>query len=283
MTPLGIIAGRGGLPIHIADTCSARGEAVFVIRLEGLADPSLDRFAGIDLSLGQFGAVFEALTEAGCERVVFGGYVIRPDFASITFDERGQSLLPRIIEAAGKGDNDSLSLFARIFEEEGFSVLGIKDACPEIVCPAGALTITAPDDDVQSDLSKAWDIAGIMGREDIGQACVVREGIVVAVEAQEGTDRMLARAATIDVDFQGAPPSQSGVLVKRAKAGQDLRLDLPVIGPQTVERVAGAGLKGIGVEAGASIILERGKTIATANDKGIFIVGLTDETSGNAS
>ena len=274
--PLGIIAGKGNLPGLIAKACLARGEAVFVMRLQGLADEALKAYPGVELNVGQVGGAFEALKQANCDGVVFAGYVIRPDFSSIRFDAAGQTLLPKIAEAAAKGDGDSLSVFAEAFQEAGFKVLGGQTAYPELLCPQGVLTRAEPDAQAVKDIAKAWHVAGVIGGEDIGQGCVVCAGLVTAVEAQEGTDLMLARAAEIDVTYQGSRPDRLGVLVKRPKPNQDLRLDLPAIGVRTVELAARAGLAGIGLQAGASIIVDRRETIAFADEAGVFIAGLTD-------
>ena len=272
---LGIIAGQGDLPSRVAQSAVARGYDVFIIRIAGLADmEALAAFPGLTLSLGQVGGTIEALQAQACEAIVFAGYITRPDFASITFDAQGQALLPKIIAAAGKGDDAAIGVFVSAFQSAGFKVLGPEDVYADLLCPDGNLTQVRPQQSDLEDLQKAFRIAGIIGREDIGQGCVVRDGVVVAVEAQEGTDAMLVRAGGLDLEYRGNQKGRKGVLVKRAKPRQEMRVDLPVIGVRTVELVEQAGLAGIGLEAGTSLIIDRAQTISAANAAGIFLIGM---------
>ena len=183
-------------------------------------------------------------------------------------------MLPKIIAAAGQGDDAAISVFVDAFQNAGFKVVGPTEVYPDLLCPVGHLTKRVPAPRDLADLEKAVRIAGLIGREDIGQACVVREGVVVAVEAQEGTDRMLQRTAGIDLNYRSEPSSRKGVLVKRAKPGQEMRVDLPVIGVRTVELALQAGLSGIGLEAGASLIVDRGSVLEVADKEGLFVTGM---------
>lgn len=276
---LGIIAGKGGLPLSIAKSALARGENIYVVRVEGLADAAMDSFPGSRFNLGKIGSIISALRKAGCERVTLAGYITRPDFAAIQFDEAGQALLPKIIAAASEGDAAVLYAFITAFEDVGFHVVGAKEAYPDLLCPEGRLTDAAANEMAVRDLTKAFHLAGVIGREDIGQACIVRDGLVLALEAQEGTDAMVARAGGLDVRYRIGDGTRTGVLVKRAKPGQDLRVDLPTIGVRTIKAVAEAGLAGIGLEADRSLIIEQAHVVAAADVAGIFIVGLSAKVS----
>lgn len=271
---LGIIAGKGQLPISIAQSARKQGYQIYVIGIEGLADKALAAYPGMAVNLGHIGGAINALRAANCEAVVFAGYITRPDFTTIRFDETGQNLFPRIAAAAGQGDDAAMSVFIAIFQEAGFQVLGAEAIYQDLLCPEGLLTEAAANNDERADLDKAFHIAGIIGREDIGQGCIVCDGIVIAVEAQEGTDAMLVRAGGLDLAYRVDSRIRKGVLVKRAKPDQERRIDLPTIGPQTVLRAAEAGLAGIGLEAGASLIIDREATVAAANRAGLFLIGM---------
>lgn len=280
VSPLGIIAGKGQLPVDVARSLTAQSEAFYVLRIEGLADPALQAFPGVDFNMGGVGKAMTLLEEAECERLVFVGYITRPDLARVELDEVGTELLPEIMAAAQKGDDAIMSVFLSAFRARGFEVLGAEEVYTDLLCPEGVLTDIAPDAQALEDLAKGADIAGLIGARDIGQGCVVCNGLVLAVEAQEGTDRMLARITDLDVSFRGTPQARRGVLVKRAKPGQERRVDLPVIGPDTIAGASAAGLAGIGLEAGGSLIIDRETTVRAANEAGIFITGLSGDALG---
>jgi len=275
---LGIIAGEGQLPANVAQSALDQGYEIYILRLGGLADESvLSAYPGRTLNLGQVGGAMQALRAENCHAVVFAGYVTRPDFATIQFDAEGQALLPRIVAAAGQGDDAALGVFIAAFQENGFKVLGAHDIYQDLLCPEGLLTRTAPDKVAKADLEKAFRIAGVIGREDIGQGCIVRDGVVIAVEAQEGTDAMLLRAGRIDTAYRKESQSHKGVLVKRAKPGQERRVDLPTIGVRTIENAAAAGIAGIGLEAGSCLIIDKDATIKAADAAGVFLIGVALE------
>lgn len=271
---LGIIAGEGSLPASVAQSAIAQGHDIYVLGIDGLADTgALAGFDGETINLGQVGGAMQALRAASCEAVTFAGYITRPDFATITFDAEGAALLPEIVAAAGRGDDAAIGVFVEAFQAAGFKVLGAEEIYQDILCPEGVLTASKPNARERTDITKAFYIAGVIGREDIGQGCIVADGVVVAVEAQEGTDAMLARAADIDVRYRADGPARIGVLVKRAKPEQDRRVDLPVIGLRTVELAAKAGLAGIALEAGGSLIIDKDAVIEAADAAGLFLIG----------
>ena len=272
--PLGIIAGQGDLPLSIAKNVMATGGTVFCVRVEGLADTALDEFSGKTLNLGALDSMYAALREAGCEKVLFAGYITRPDFAAIAFDDAGQALLPEIMRAAALGDNAVLGVFIKAFEIAGFQVVGGQEAYPELLCPEECLTQRTPEHTDVQDMEKAFSVAGIMGAADIGQGCVVRGGVVLAVEAQEGTDAMIRRAGQLKTAYGQGTSNTGGVLAKRAKPRQDMRIDLPTIGAQTIKEASAAKLSGIGLEAGACLIVDRDAVLKAADAAGIFIYGL---------
>lgn len=278
--PVGIIAGEGRLPFDVADSVLAQGRDVFVVRISGIADEGLAAYSGAELNMGMVGAGIALLREQNCTDIVFVGYLTRPDLARVQFDEVGTGLLPDILAAAPKGDDAIMGVFIAAFEAAGFNVLGAEETYTNLLCPEGVLTDTCPTEADQKDLARAFDVAGMIGREDIGQACVVCAGLVLALEAQEGTDGLLQRVGALDPSLRGTTTDRRGVLVKRAKPGQERRVDLPTIGPQTISYAAAAGLAGIGLEAKGSLIVDRVACVAAANEAGLFIVGLAPDEPG---
>jgi DUF1009 family protein len=273
MSKLGLIAGGGALPVSVAARCEAEGRPVFLVRLAGFADPHLARYPGVDAGLAEIGKVLAALKKAGCTGVCFAGTVSRPDFRTLKPDLRGAALLPGIIAAASKGDDALLRKILSVFEAEGYAIEGADDILGGETLPGGALGAVQPTPEQLTDLKKALYIAEKAGELDIGQGAVVCDGLVLAVEAQEGTDAMLARVASLPTDLRGASSGRKGVLGKAPKPIQDLRVDMPVIGARTIEMAAAAGLAGVGGVAGKLILIDRAGLIQAADRLGLFVWG----------
>lgn len=273
MTRLGLIAGGGDLPLSIAARCEAEGRPVFVVRLTGFADPHLARYPGIEAGMAEIGRVLTALKKAGCGAVCFAGIVNRPDFRSLKPDFKGATLLPGIIKAATQGDDALLRKILSIFEGEGYAIEGADDILGGETLAAGALGRVQPTVEQLSDLKKALHVAEKAGELDIGQGAVVCDGLVLAVEAQEGTDAMLARVAGLPADLRGRPGAARGALGKAPKPIQDLRVDMPVMGARTLEMAAAAGLAGVGGLAGQLILIDRPAIVAAADRLGLFVWG----------
>ena len=276
---LGLIAGGGALPLAIAARCEAEGRPLFVVRLTSFADPHLIRYPGLEAGIAEIGRVLAALKAAGCVAVCFAGMVNRPDFKALKPDLKGAMVLPGIIAAATKGDDALLRKILSVFEGEGYAIEGADDILGEETLPAGALGRVQPDAKQLSDLRKALHVAEKAGELDIGQGAVVCDGLVLAVEAQEGTDAMLGRVAGLPPDLRGTPDALKGALGKAPKPIQDLRVDMPVIGVRTIEMAAAAGLAGVGGVAGRLILIDRAAIIETANLLGLFVWG--DARSGD--
>lgn len=270
---LGLIAGGGALPVAVAARCEAEGRPVTVIRLAGFAGPALSRWPGVEAGIAEFGRIFQALKTTGCTAVCFAGTVRRPDFRTLKADMRGAALLPGIVAAAARGDDALLRKILSIFEAEGFAVEGADDILGGETLEPGALGRCRPDAAALADLRKAIHVAQKSGELDVGQGAVVCDGLVLAVEAQEGTDGMLARVATLPQALRGRPGLGRGVLAKAPKPIQDLRVDMPVIGPRTLELAAEAGLAGVGGIAGRLILIDRPAVLAAANRLCLFVWG----------
>jgi DUF1009 family protein len=271
--PVGIIAGGGALPVRLAEQCARTGRTYFVARIEGLADPALADHPGASFPLGAMGARFAALKAAGCTAVVMAGLVKRPDFAALKLDARGAAMLPRLMAAAVKGDDALLRVLAEECEREGLQVLGAEAVFDDLLAPQGVFGACAPSHENMQDIAKGMMIAGALGGFDIAQGVVVCRGLVLAVEAAEGTDAMLARLCALPETIRGRPGAPAGVLVKRAKPGQDRRLDLPVIGAATLTGAKAAHLAGIAVEAGGALVIDRAALTGAADAAGLFLFG----------
>ena len=272
---LGLIAGGGDLPLQIARHCAQTGRPIFVVRLRGFADAAMEAFPGEEVGLAEVGRCIRVLKTAGCEAVCLAGNVARPDFAALKPDLRGVAMLPRLILEARKGDDALLRAVLDEFRKEGFSIEGAHEARSDLVLGAGPLGRRSPGPAHQADIARALEIARRIGALDIGQGAVVCDGLVLAVEAQEGTDAMLRRVAEeVAPALRGSPGALRGVLAKAPKPIQETRVDLPTLGPATVRGAARAGLAGIVGEAGRTLVLERDAVIALADELGLFVVGV---------
>jgi len=275
--PLAIICGGGSLPVAVADSVSASGRGVLLFPLRGAADPqAVARHPHHWLYVGQGGKFRRLARAAGCTDVVLIGSMVRPALRHIRPDFTTLFYLPRIITAYRGGDDHLLSSIARIFDEHGFHLVGAHEVAPEILMPAGPLGEALPSAADRADIALGLEYLRAAAPFDIGQAVVVAGRHVLAVEAAEGTDAMLARVA--DMRGKKRVPPAAGVLVKAPKHGQDHRFDLPSIGPQTVEAAARAGLSGIAVVAGSTIVAEAEALIAAASRARLFVIGVAAET-----
>ena len=266
---LGIIAGSGPLPAHVARAAQAAGRDVFVIGLEGHAEAArIAPFPHAFMRMGSAVRMLALLREKGCRDIVLVGPVKRPSFRDLRPDAEGMRLLGRIGRAAFAGDDGLLKAVIRVLGEEGFRVLGAHEVLGGLIGRAGLLTRAAPDDQAQADIARGIAVCRALGAADVGQGCVVQTGIVLAVEAVEGTDAMLARCGPL------AWPGPGGVLVKLVKPGQDRRADLPTIGEQTVRGALAAGLRGVAFEGGGTIIMDKDAMVGVADAAAFFILGL---------
>ncbi len=273
MRKLGLIAGGGALPLALAAKCAAAGRPVFVLRLTGFAGPDLDAYDGAPCGIAEVGRAFRLLRGAGCQAVCFAGAVSRPDFTALKPDLKGLTLLPAAIAAARHGDDALLRVILGAFEAEGFALEGAEEVDAGLTLGPGALGRLSPGPEHADDLHRALRIARATGALDIGQAAVVARGLVLAVEAQEGTDAMLARVAGLPVALRGEAGARVGVLAKAPKPIQERRVDLPTLGARTMEAAAAAGLAGVVAEAGAALVVDREAVAEAADRLGLFVWG----------
>ena len=265
---LGILAGGGPLPGLLIEACRATGRPVFVIAFEGQADP--DVIGDAPHAWVRLGAADDALGRLRTENVaeiVMAGPVRRPTLKELRPDRRAARFLARGL--LNKGDNGLLGAIVRTLEEdEGFRVVGADSVLREMRAMEGAFGKIAPGPDNIADIAHGVRVLDATGHLDIGQAVVVQQGIVLGLEAAEGTHGLLERCGALRREGNG------GGLVKLPKPGQEIRADMPTIGPDTVADAIAAGLAGIAVGAGNTLVLDRAGLISAADAAGIFIVGV---------
>ena len=265
---LGILAGGGELPQRLVEACRAAGRDVFVLAFEGHTAP--DTVRGVEHAwsrLGAAGSAIETLRQAKVSDLVMAGPIRRPSLSELRPDLRALQFLTKVA-AHSLGDDGLLRAVVQALEDEGFRFLGIEDVLSGALAEAGVLGRHRPDAQAERDIARGIGVAKALGAADVGQAVVVQEGLVLGVEAIEGTDRLLARCR----DLRRAGPG--GVLVKVKKPDQETRADLPTIGPRTVENAAAAKLRGIAVEAGGALVMEPDRVVELADRAGLFVVGV---------
>lgn len=267
--PLGVIAGSGELPRRLCETCRLAGREVFVLALEGEAAPEM--VAGLPHAWCRIGAAakgLKLLRDHGVRELVIAGGVRRPSLGAIRPDWRAAKFFAKVGYRL-LGDDGLLSAIAKELEIEGFHLVGAHELLDERAsAPEGPLGRLKPSTDAMADIDRGVEIARAVGALDVGQAVVVQQGLVLGVEAIEGTDALLRRCAGLRREGPG------GVLVKIEKPGQETRIDRPTVGPQTVRLAAEAGLVGIAVEAGSTLVIDRDRVISEADAAGLFVIGI---------
>ena len=266
---LAILSGTGKLPLALAD---AVGAGVHLVAFAGVG---LSEEGGghpvIPARFEELGRLFDELRAAGVTDLCFAGALRRPALDPALFDATTQALAPRIAAAMQAGDDGLLRTVIAIFEDQGFRVRGAHELAPDLVVQAGVLGAAEPDEADRRDADRADAILAALGPLDIGQAAVVAQGQCLGIETVQGTDALLDWVAKTAAGLRPDPRGPGGVLVKRPKPGQDLRIDMPVIGPDTIRRAAKAGLSGVVVAAGAVILIDRAEALALADKAGLFI------------
>lgn len=265
---LGIVAGGGDLPARLIEGCRTTGRPFFVLAIVGHADPAI--VAGVDhawIRLGEAGRGISILHEQGVVDLVMAGPVRRPSLRDLRPDWRTTRFFARLGFRA-LGDDGLLGAVIRELEGEGFHVVGLHEVLDGALAVEGVWGRHRPDEQAMSDIARGREVAEGLGALDVGQSVVVQQGIVLGVEAIEGTDALIARAGGLRRTGGG------GVLVKISKPGQERRVDLPTIGVATVRNLAAAGLSGLAVEAGATVVVDREGVINAADAAGLFLLGL---------
>jgi len=265
---LGMIAGGGMMPVEIINHCNAIGREIFVIGIEPFAkEEELKDAPHIYAKIGEAGKMLKAFKNNNVYEIVLAGGIKRPSFKEMIPDWEGVKIVTKL--AVKRMSDDKL--FRAVMDEiesRGFKVVGIEEVVPDMMFSEGIYGSVKPTADDMDDIKRGITVAKALGAVDVGQAVVVQEGMVLAVEAIEGTDMMLSRASMLRKE--GKAP----IMVKVLKPGQDMRVDLPAMGLQTIEQLKKYGIKGMAVEAGGILLIEREAVIKMADKEGIFIIGV---------
>jgi len=268
---IGIIAGGGTLPAALMDSCDAQGISYFLAAFEGQSDPAIvDGRPHIVAKLGQPGKIIKAFRAEGIDDVVMIGSIRRPSFSELIPDLKAAKFFAKNARKA-MGDSDLLSALREFLEDEGFALHGIQDFAPDLLAPNALLTRAQPSKDDWIDIRRGVDLLQHMGALDVGQAVIVQDGLVLGVEAIEGTDRLIERCGGL------RRKGRKGCLVKLCKPQQDMALDLPTIGMRTLENIKDAGLGGVVVHAGKSLISDQESLVSFADTHKLYVVGIDPE------
>ena len=279
--PVAIICGGGSFPGAVAEAIARRGRRPVMFAVRGWADPKvIEGYAHHWIAIGQAGRFFRLARAEHCREALFIGTLLRPPLTQIRLDWQTIRLMPRLIRYFRGGDDRLLSGLAKMIADGGVRMIGVGDVAPEIMVPEGVLGSTQPSARDRADVAYGLALIAALGPFDVGQAAIVANNHVLAVEAAEGTDNMLVRIADLRRQGRVTTPAGVGVLIKAPKPGQDRRFDLPAIGLRTVENVARAGLAGLAVAAGSTIIAEPAQAIAAADRDKIFFVGVREGATG---
>lgn len=271
-----IVAGSGRLPVNIAKSLAAQGHEPFIIMIDGEADrnSALSTFENESLRVGDLARLPQIVAAHRITHMVLaGGVARRPRLREIPITLALLRFVPKIVAALARGDDGLLKILVQSIEQHGVRVVGAQDIVPDLLASEGPMTKVKPRKGDQADIDAALSAARAIGALDIGQGAVSIGGRVIALEGIEGTDGLLERVRGLRGHGRLAG-KQRGVLVKCAKPGQELRVDLPTIGPATVVAAHAAGLAGIGVEAGKSLVLDFAAMVERADALGLFVVGL---------
>jgi DUF1009 family protein len=271
--PLAILCGGGGFPLEVARAAEANGRAPFLVGIVGSSDPAIEAFAHAWVRMGQLGKMFAALEERAIADLAFVGAMTRPEFADLRFDWGALKRAPELAQLFRGGDNRLLVGVAAIFEREGLRVVGAHEIAPQLLAPAGPIGACAAPGGAEADVRAGAALLAALSPFDVGQGVVVADARVIAIEAAEGTDAMLARVAELRASRRLRFPGPAGVFVKAPKRDQDLRLDMPVVGPQTIEAARRAQLQGVALAAGRVLVADRQALSRAADEAGLFVVG----------
>ncbi|MGR3455976.1 LpxI family protein [Pseudooceanicola sp.] len=261
---LGLLAFRGGLPAAVLHA----NPGAYVVTFEGV-EAEVPSSSGAPARFEKMGAVIKALKGAGVDRLVMAGGLARPPLDAKKLDLTTMAFAPKLMKALKTGDDGLLRAVIGFFEGHGLRVVGAHEVVPGLTAEPGLLAGPSPDKDALADAAKATEILTALAPLDLGQGAVVAGGLCLGIEALQGTDAMLAAVAATE---PAKRPRARGVLVKLPKVGQDLRVDMPAIGPGTVQAAARAGLGGIVIAAGQVLLIEREALLATAEREGLFLL-----------
>ena len=267
-SPLGIIAGSGHLPRQIISHCQKNNREVFVVAIKSDTDAeTVTNIPHVWINLGAIGVAIEHLQKAGVEQLVLAGKINRPSMSALMPDALGAKLIAKLGFSIFGGDATIFKTILAFLEEQGFSVIGSEEILQDVIMPKGAIGKFQPDEQAIKDIELGAKIIKAIGVFDIGQGVIIKNSLVLGIEAAEGTDALIARCANLGGEGKG------GVLVKTRKPIQEERIDLPTIGKNTIELIANSGFSGVALEAEHSLIVDRSEVVRLADSLGVFVVG----------
>jgi DUF1009 family protein len=270
---LAILCGAGAFPLEVAEETKRAGRDPFLVGIVGASDPAIENYPHLWVRLGEIGKLFAALKARDVGEIALIGAMARPEFSDLRLDWGAVKRAGELAKLFRGGDNTLLSGVARIFEREGLRIVGAHEIAPRLVAPLGRVGAAAAPADALADIRRAADLLDALAPFDVGQGAVVADDRVLAIEAAEGTDAMLARVGELRASGRLRLKGRAGVFVKAPKRGQDLRLDMPAIGPGTIEAAAKAELAGVALAAGKVLIAQREQVARAADAAGMFLVG----------
>jgi UDP-2,3-diacylglucosamine hydrolase len=269
--PLAILCGAGAFPLEVAGEARRAGRDPFLVGVVGATDSAIEAYPHVWVRMGEVGKLFAALKGRAIVEMVIIGAMTRPEFADLRFDWGAVKRAAGLAQLFRRGDNGLLAGIAAIFEREGVRVVGAHEVAPRLLAPVGPIGARLGSDEDEIDIALGARLVGALSGFDAGQGAIIAGGRVLAIEAAEGTDAMLARVADMRANGRLRLSGLAGVLIKAPKRGQDLRLDMPAIGPKTIEGAAKAQLRGIAAAAGHVLILERDHCAREADAAGLFV------------
>lgn len=270
---LAIVAGSGALPRLLAEDCKRRRHPYLVVKPEGVTLDWSEAHPTIPAVYEKPGRLFADLRRAGVGQVTFAGGITRPTLRPMRFDMKALRLAPTLFRAMRSGDDAALRIVTKIFEDEGLKIVAAHRLLSGLLMKAGVPTKAKPSDNDRADAARAAEIVAALGAVDVGQGAVVAQGICLGVESIQGTDAMLDFVRTTAAPFRPDPEGARGTLFKAPKPGQDWRVDLPAIGPDTITAAHRAGLAGVALQEGGVLVLGLDETVARADGLGLFLWG----------
>jgi len=270
---LAIVTGKGALPRLLAEECARIGQDYVLVLFGGFQPSWAMGHRQISVAYEKPGKLFKELARIGARHVVFAGAMQRPELNPMRFDLKFLKIAPSLLPALKSGDDVTLRVIGTIFESENIEIIAAHRLLENLVVGAGVLGKHAPSAADREDMVRGFAIARALGEQDVGQGAIVAQGLCLGAESIQGTDAMLRFVADTGASFRPDPDGGRGVLCKGPKPGQDWRVDMPAIGPETLENAAKAGLAGVAVQAGGVLILGLVETVTKADELGLFLIG----------
>lgn len=268
--PIGLIAGKGDLPLLLIKACLEVHRPICVLWLDqGEPVPALlEQVPHEIINIAAVGKAIKFLKHHEATQIVFAGSITRPSWSTLRPDLMGVKLLASLRGSNQQGDNSLLSMIIRFFEEQQFHIIGVEEVAPELLAGEGVLTKCTPDETALADIQYGKEVLHALGHLDVGQSIVVQQGVVLGIEAIEGTDRLIERCGLL------AQQGPAGILVKCKKQRQDRRIDLPTIGINTIEKAHQAKLRGIAVQANQTLIIDKPAVLQALHQYQMFLLGI---------